>query len=66
MAWTQADIIALEKAYAIGALKVKYGNNEIIYRSLAEMKQLLDDMRKQVHGASNYRTMATKVYSKGL
>jgi len=44
MAFTQAQLDALEKAIAEGVNKVKYENKEVEYRSLEEMLKLRDLM----------------------
>lgn len=50
MAYSQADIEALEMAIASGAKKVKFSDRETEYRDLAEMKQILNDMKASVAG----------------
>ena len=50
MAYSQADIDALEMAIASGAKKVKFSDRETEYRDLAEMKQILNDMKVSVAG----------------
>lgn len=42
MAYTQADLDALNAAIAQGALRVKYSDKEVEYRSLPEMLQIRD------------------------
>ena len=37
MAWTQADLDAIEGALKTGTLRVRLGDRDIIYRSLDEM-----------------------------
>lgn len=46
MPFTQAQIEALEKAIAEGTLRVKYQDREVTYRSLEEMLQILNIMKK--------------------
>lgn len=43
--FTPDQLIALEAAIADGALKVKYSDKEVEYRSLAEMLKTRDIMR---------------------
>jgi hypothetical protein len=45
MAWTTEQLAALEDAIAQGALRVRYADKEVEYRSLAEMMQLRDNMQ---------------------
>ena len=56
MAWSQSDIDTLKAAIASGARKVKYGYGpdaqEVEYRSLDEMRQVLADMLAEVNPAS--------------
>lgn len=52
MAWTQTDIDALEAAMAKGVLEVEYQNQRVRYRSLAEMRQILADMRASIATSS--------------
>lgn len=42
--YTQTQYAALAAAIATGALVVKYADKEVTYRSLNEMKTLLNDM----------------------
>lgn len=50
MAYSQSDIDALEVAIASGIKKVKFSDRETEYRDLAEMKQILNDMKASVSG----------------
>ena len=50
--WTQSDLTQLEKAIARGAMRVKYRDREVTYRSLDEMRQLRDVMRRELGGVS--------------
>jgi hypothetical protein len=55
MAFTQAQITALEKAIASGALRVKYADRDVQYRSLEEMERLLGKMKAEVGGTTRMR-----------
>lgn len=46
--FTEAQLIALESAIADGALKVKYSDKEVEYRSLEEMLKIRDIMRNSL------------------
>lgn len=48
MAWTIDDYNALKDAMKSGAVKVKYADKEVTYRSLAEMTSLLNAMAKEL------------------
>ena len=65
MAWTQADIDAIDEAIASGASKVKYADKEVQYRSLAEMKSLRRDMADKVGGVKRRRRRVA-IMSRGL
>lgn len=47
-AWTQEDLDELEKAIAMGALRVRYQDNDVTYRSLAEMERIRGRMRESL------------------
>lgn len=67
MAYTQADIIALDKAIASGALRVKHADRDVTYRSLDEMLRTRDLIAQQIapedNGGIGWQTVA---HSKGL
>lgn len=46
--FTPEQLIALEAAIADGALRVKYSDKEVEYRSLKEMLQTRDLMRSEL------------------
>ncbi len=48
MAYTQAQLDALESAIAKGVTSVRYGERMITYRSLEEMNRLRDNMRAEL------------------
>lgn len=53
MAYSQADINALEKAIASGALRCRYSDgSEVEYRSLADMKETLRMIEAEVNPPS--------------
>lgn len=54
MSWTSNDIVALEKAIATGARKVRFADGrEVNYHSLAEMMALLETVKAAVLGSSS-------------
>ena len=65
MAWTVQHLQALEEAIAQGALRVRYSDKEVQYRSLAEMLQLRDLMRQELGLSQPTRRLFAK-HSKGL
>jgi hypothetical protein len=49
MSWSIKDLEKLEKAYKTGATEVQYENNQKVrYRSLEEMRLLLNEARQQL------------------
>lgn len=44
--FTQSDLDAINKAIATGALKVKYNDREVTYRSLDELLQARDLIKR--------------------
>lgn len=65
MAYSQTDLDAIEEAIASGALKVKYADKEVTYRSLDEMMKVRDLIRRKL-GATSISGNLNPVYSKGL
>lgn len=65
-AWTIDDVSTLEKAIAQGALRVKYADKEIEYRSLNEMLRALDIMRKDLGISSKNGGRKYADFSKGI
>lgn len=55
MAFTQQHITALETAIASGTLSVRYGDRQVTYQSLSDMRRLLKQMRSEVAGAAGQR-----------
>jgi hypothetical protein len=53
--WTSADVEALEGAYKTGALRVKTADKDVTFRSLAELRAVLQQLRASVAGRSPRR-----------
>lgn len=64
MAFTQSQLDALETAIAQGTLRVRFADREVIYRSLDEMKQIRDMMKRELYPTSK-NTKAFAVFKKG-
>lgn len=66
MAYTQGQVDALQRAIATGAVKVRAANgSEVHYNSIAEMKALLEDMKREVAG-SRRTTFVNPDFDRGL
>jgi hypothetical protein len=67
MAWTQAQLDALNKAIAAGSDKVKYADREVTYRSLSDMLKLRAAMMDELNLPGTTRNAFKKFsYSKGI
>ncbi len=67
MAYSASQVLALEKAIAAGATTVSYGDKRVEYRSLADMRQILAEMRNEVAGLPRIRQIRmTTSGDKGL
>lgn len=64
MPYTPEQLTALSDAIAQGVLTVEYADKKVTYRSLAEMKEILYDMKKDLGLAPPSRRYAA--HSKGL
>lgn len=52
MSYTQDDIARLRSAISKGASQVKMGEEQVTFRSLAEMRSLLAEMEASVAGSA--------------
>ena len=56
MSYTQADIDRLRAAMAKGASQLRIGEEQVTFRSLAEMRSLLSEMELAVNGGPGRQT----------
>ena len=54
---TQAQLDAIRASYYKGVQEVSYNGRTVKYRSLKEMKQIIDDMERQL-GSSTPKTIS--------
>jgi len=70
MAFTQTDIDALKRAIGTGALRVRFVDREVTYRSLDEMRETLRMMQNEVAAAAGLTSRRIRqvrfMTSKGL
>ena len=60
MAYTQAQVTALEEAIASGVLSVRQTDGRsVTYQSLSEMRAVLQEMRNEVNAAAGTRRRRT-------
>jgi hypothetical protein len=66
MAFTQAQLDALEEAIASGSLSVQYGDKKITYQSQAEMLKARDLIRRSLGLTQASSSRVYPTVSKGL
>ena len=66
MAFTQAQLDALEAAIAGGELVVQYQDKKVQYRDLGEMMRIRDMMRRDLGLVQPENTRLYPTHSKGL
>jgi len=64
--YTQAQLDALNAAIATGSKEVYYGDKRVVYRDLAEMIQIRNDMIAQLNPTSAKSQRKTPLYENGL
>lgn len=64
MAYTQQQLDTLTDAIAQGALEVWYGDKKVVYRSLAEMRSIRDEMQSEL-GVSRNNKRRFASFTKG-
>ncbi len=55
MAYTQADLVKLQRAIANGVRKVRMGDEEVEYRSISEMERLESKIKAELQGTRRPR-----------
>jgi hypothetical protein len=63
--FTSEQLAKLKEAKASGALRVKYGNKEVEYRSMAEIDSAIQDIERELNKDA-YRRRRTIKFSKGV
>jgi hypothetical protein len=64
--FTQANLTALEQAIALGVLRVRYQDREVIYQSRADMMKTLSFMLKAMGKTSGALKTSFTCFKKGL
>lgn len=65
MAWSSSDLSALEDAIKQGVRRVQYQDKIVDYRSLSEMLELRNLMKRELSLTADYQRIKTH-HSKGL
>lgn len=66
MAWTLAQLNALDEAIALGTTTVEYQGKKVTYRSLDEMLRVRDVIRRELGLAGGEGTRVKMKFDKGL
>ncbi|HXV30015.1 MAG TPA: hypothetical protein VD840_06765 [Sinorhizobium sp.] len=53
MAWTQADLDAINAAIATGARRVRFQTHEVEYHSVSDLLRARDLIKSEIDGASD-------------
>ncbi len=59
MAYTQAQLAALQSAYAAGTVRVSYGDKSVEYRDLNELKRVIEEISASLNGVKTRRRWLT-------
>jgi hypothetical protein len=59
MAFTTADLTAIERAIASGELRVKFSDREVEYRSISELLRAKDTIKTALSQAASSTTRCT-------
>lgn len=65
MAYTQAQLDALQAALASGTLRVQYEDRSVVFRSLEELKQTIQIVSQSVNSSSASPSRSFAKFSKG-
>lgn len=63
--FTQEQLAKLKEAKASGALRVKYGNKEVEYRSMSEIDSAIQDIERELNSKA-YKRKRVAVFNKGV
>ena len=66
MAFTAADLAALDEAIATGALEVEYQDRKVRYRSLNDMLRTRAIMKQDIGGTPTTPSRRTFSFDKGV
>jgi hypothetical protein len=63
--FTQSQLEKLKNAYASGVLKVRFGDQEVVYKSEEEMHRTIEKLSAEINGRPGPRIKPLRT-SKGL
>jgi hypothetical protein len=64
MSWTTTDLASIEKAIASGELRVKFGDREVMYRSIDELLKARDVVKASVESTTSTTRCTYASFSK--
>ena len=65
MAFTREQLIKLKEAYASGVLRIRLGEQEVMYKTEAEMRKTIERMEAELFARKKPRYV-TLTFTKGL
>lgn len=63
---TKNQLKQLKIAYTSGVLRVRYGDTDVTYQSMGDMKKAINRLEKELGHSSDKITLFTVEYDKGL
>lgn len=62
----KTQIEKLKNAYATGVLRVRYGDTEITYQTMSEMRKAINSLESELDKGKYSIKLFNKTYEKGL
>jgi hypothetical protein len=63
--FSQSQLDKLKSAYASGVLKVRFGDQEVVYKSEEEMRRTIENLSAEINGRAGPKIKPLRT-SKGL
>ena len=63
---TKNQLKQLKSSYTSGVLRVRYGDTDVTYQSMVDMKKAINRLEKELGHRSDKITLFTVEYKKGL
>ena len=64
--FTTEQYIKLKDAYAMGVTSVNYGDKTVTYRSLSDMKQILEEIKGEIYPEQIPRNRYFTTFNRGF
>lgn len=65
MAWTQADLTAIEEAISTGAKRVRFQTHEVEYQSASDLLRVRDIIKAELYPATNTSSAVVARFHRG-